>query len=61
MTEMNEGYEERLSRLVAFNGERVRNLAHLEVGADFVRLCVIDNCVSMCACVCVHAERTPKP
>jgi hypothetical protein len=28
-TDVNEGYRERFSRLVAFNGERVRNMAHL--------------------------------
>jgi hypothetical protein len=37
-TEVNEGFEERLSRLVAFNGQKVRNLAHLEVRVGLDRL-----------------------
>lgn len=30
-TEINEGYQERLARLLKFNGVPVKNLAHLEV------------------------------
>lgn len=46
--EVNDGYEERLSRLVAFNGHRVRNLAHLEVRGSVTNAHV---CVCVCWCV----------
>lgn len=32
--EINEGYVERLSRLVSFNGQRVVNMAHLQTLVD---------------------------
>ena len=51
-TEVNEGYEERLARLVAFNGERVRNLAHLEV-SNLIGVCIYTY-------VCVYIDRWIK-